>query len=920
MAPAVRTTCPYCGVGCGVLARGAGESVSLAGDPRHPANFGRLCSKGSALGETLGLEGRLLHPQIDGARVSWGRALDRVSRGLARIIEQHGPDAVAFYLSGQLLTEDYYVANKLMKGFIGSANIDTNSRLCMSSAVVGHQRAFGEDLVPGCYEDLELADLVVLVGSNAAWCHPVLFQRIVQAKERRPEARLVVIDPRRTPTCEAADLHLPVLPGTDVWLFNGLLAYLSRRGLADADFVAGHTEGAREALEAAEASAPDEESLARICGTDARRIGEFFQMFAAAERVVTAFSQGVNQSSAGSDKVSSIINCHLLTGRIGRPGMGPLSLTGQPNAMGGREVGGMASMLAAHMEIESEAHRRTVQEFWASPRMPRHRGLKAVELFEAMHAGRVKAVWIMATNPVVSLPDADRAREALARCDLVVVSDCVSQTDTIRLAHVRLPAAAWGEKDGTVTNSERRISRQRAFRPAPGEARPDWWIVCAVASAMGFAGSFGYRSPHEIFDEHARLSCAGNRGERLFDIGGLAGLTRAEYDELEPVQWPVARRGGGGASRLFEEGRFPRAGGKARFVPTPPRAPAHSVEADFPLALNTGRIRDQWHTMTRTGRSPRLVEHLSEPYVDLHGQDALLAGVRTGELARVATRWGSLIARVRASGEIARGHAFVPIHWSAENSSEARAGALVSPAVDPLSGQPELKHTPARIEPFLVDWYGLLLTRRPLVRSEGSEGSERSERPERPERSDGSEQPEWRGVAWWVLARGDGFLRYELAGRGVPSDWTERGRDWLGATGPEADYLDYCDEAAGIYRAAHVVDDRLDACVYISRRPELPGRGWLAGLFSKRSLDTAERAALLAGRPVQGAAGGAGSSMDDGPLVCSCFRVGRSAIRDAIRAHALTSAQQVGARLRAGTNCGSCVPEIRALIAEETPA
>ncbi len=893
MTPVVRTTCPYCGVGCGVLARRAADSVSLAGDPRHPANFGRLCSKGSALGDTVGLEGRLLHPEIGGTRVSWDRALDHVSRGLARTLEAHGPDTVAFYVSGQLLTEDYYVANKLMKGFIGSANIDTNSRLCMSSAVVGHQRAFGEDLVPGCYEDLELADLVVLVGSNAAWCHPILFQRIVQAKERRPGMRLVVVDPRRTPTCEVADLHVPIRPGTDVWLFNGLLAYLSRRGLADASFVAAHTEGAREALDAAEASAPDEAALARICGTDAQRIGAFFEMFAAAERVVTAFSQGINQSSAGTDKVNSIINCHLLTGRIGRPGMGPLSLTGQPNAMGGREVGGMASMLAAHMDIENEVHRRTVQEFWASPRMPRRRGLKAVELFEAMHAGRIKAVWIMATNPVVSLPDADHVREALARCELVVVSDCVSDTDTTRLAHVRLPAAAWGEKDGTVTNSERRISRQRAFLPAPGEAQPDWWIVSEVARRMGFAESFGYRSPHEIFDEHARLSCTANDGARVFDIGGLAGLTPEEYDALEPVQWPVRRDGRGGcegreertgAARLFEERRFPRANGRARLVPTPPRGPAHAVGEDFPLVLNTGRIRDQWHTMTRTGRSPRLVEHLPEPFVDLHGQDALLVGVRAGELARVTTRWGALIGRVRTSGEIARGQAFVPIHWSAENASEARAGALVIGAVDPLSGQPEFKHTPARVEPFTVDWFGVLLTRGPR---------------ERP------------GVAWWVLARADGCLRYELAGRGVPSDWGGWARGWMGATEADEDYLDYHDESSGVYRAAHVVGDRLESCLYVSRRPELPARGWLAGLFAKGSLETADRAALLAGRPI-------GTSVDAGPLVCSCFRVSRSAICEAIRTHAITSAKEVGARLKAGTNCGSCVPEIRALIASET--
>lgn len=893
----MRTTCPYCGVGCGILSRGTEEAVEIEADPHHPSNFGRLCSKGAALGETLSLDGRLLHPRLRGERVSWDRALEEVARGFARIAHEHGPDAVALYVSGQLLTEDYYVANKLMKGFIGGANIDTNSRLCMASAVAGHRRAFGADLVPGCYEDFELADLVVLVGSNTAWCHPVLFQRIAAAKERRPRMRLVVIDPRRTPTCDLADLHLPVRPGTDVWLFNGLLAYLDRHGCADTEFLAAHTAGAAEALRAAgspagpgTSAADDLGALARTCGIDAARLAHFFRLFAETRRVVTAFSQGVNQSSAGTDKVSSIINCHLLTGRIGRPGMGPFSLTGQPNAMGGREVGGMANMLAAHMELDDESHRGIVQRFWKSPHIPRRPGLKAVELFDAIRDGRVKAVWIMATNPLVSLPDADRAREALARCELVVVSDCVADTDTTRLAHVLLPALAWGEKDGTVTSSERRISRQRAFLAPPGEARPDWWIVCEVAKRMGFADHFDFASPHEIFDEHARLSCAENEGSRLFDIGALAGLAREQYDALEPIQWPVPRgvRPAAGTARLFADRRFMHADGRARLVPTPPRSPAHALDETFPVVLNTGRIRDQWHTMTRTGRSARLVEHLPEPFVDLHPQDALLSGVREGELARISTRWGSMVGRARTSGEIARGQVFAPIHWSAVHASEARAGALVSPAVDPVSGEPEFKHTPARVEPFVVDWFALVVSRRPLEPS----------------------------PTWWVMVRGEHAVRYELAGRGVPSDWRGWARRALGleresrgASASESeDYLDYCDEAAGLYRAALVAAERLEACVYISRRPQLPGRAWLSSLFAKSLLDDSDRAALLAGRPL-------GKAADAGPLVCSCFRVGRATLTEAIRAHGLSTAKEVGERLKAGTNCGSCVPEIRALIA-----
>ena len=878
----VKTTCPYCGVGCGVLARRHGAHTGIAGDPRHPANFGKLCSKGSALGDTVGLEDRLLHPQIDGRQASWDEALTRVARAFSEAIEHHGPDSVAFYVSGQLLTEDYYIANKLMKGFIGSANIDTNSRLCMSSAVAGHRRAFGGDLVPGCYEDLTLADLVVLTGSNTAWCHPILFRRIVQEKERRPELKLVVIDPRRTATAEIADLHLPVRSGTDVWLFNGLLTWLRHHGAVDAGFVSTHTRDVDAALEVAEASAPNIQAVAQVCGIDANRLEEFYRLFAATERVVTAFSQGVNQSSSGTDKVNSIINCHLLTGRLGHPGMGPFSLTGQPNAMGGREVGGMANMLAAHMDLADPLHRARVQHFWRSPRMAARPGLKAVDLLEAVHAGRIKALWIMATNPVVSLPDADRVRTALEKCDFVAVSDCVARTDTTALAHVLLPAAAWGEKDGTVTNSERRISRQRAFAPHPGEVRPDWWIIGQVAQRMGFVEEFDYRSPAEIFDEHARLSATENGGTRGFDIGGLVGLSAEEYERLEPIQWPVPYQGHPGTLRLFEDRRFMHADGRARFVPTPPAGPAGTVDAAFPFVLNTGRIRDQWHTMTRTSRSPRLSEHLPEPFVDLHAQDALLLALREGELARVTTARGSMIARVRMSGEVARGCAFAPIHWSGENASQARAGALVKAVVDPISGEPEFKHTPARVEPFPVTWYGFVLSRQPRTVTD---------------------------VTWWATVRGQGFLRYELAGRAVPGDWAAWMRQRLGATASESDYLDYLDPASGIYRAAYLVNERLEACVYISRRPELPDRAWLGGLFEHGKLVAADRISLLAGRS-------SGARDDAGPLVCSCFVVGRNTLRRAIAQHGLTDTRQVGARLRAGTNCGSCLAEIRALLAE----
>ena len=537
-APAVRTACPYCGVGCGLLARRSADgSVTVAGDPDHPANRGRLCSKGSALPDTLSLEGRLLHTEIGGRRASWEEAIGLLARRFGEAIRQHGPDSVAFYVSGQLLTEDYYVANKLMKGWIGTANIDTNSRLCMASSVAGHRRAFGADIVPGCYADLEEADLVVLVGSNLAWCHPVLFQRLMGAREKRG-TRIVAIDPRRTITAEAADLHLALAPGSDVALFNGLLAYLADAGAADAAFLRGHASGAEEALAAARALTPD--GVAKATDLDTDLLARFYALFAATPCTVTVYSQGVNQSTSGTDKVNAILNCHLLTGRIGKPGAGPFSVTGQPNAMGGREVGGLANMLAAQMEIDNPGHRALVQAFWRSPAIAERPGLKAVELFRAVRDGRIKALWVMATNPADSLPEADEVAAALRDCPFLVVSDVVRDTDTTRHADLLLPAAAWGEKDGTVTNSERRISRQRRFLDPPGEARPDWWIVCQVARAMGFSG-FDFQSPAEIFDEYCRLTSFRNDGARALDLSGLVGLGADGYAALEPVQWPARR-------------------------------------------------------------------------------------------------------------------------------------------------------------------------------------------------------------------------------------------------------------------------------------------------------------------------------------------------------------------------------------------
>ncbi|MGB0955305.1 MAG: molybdopterin-dependent oxidoreductase [Panacagrimonas sp.] len=888
----IKSTCPYCGTGCGVTARRSGDQTSIEGDQSHPGNLGKLCVKGSALGETLGMEGRLLHPlsrdakSADPHRVSWDAALEKVAAGFTDIIDKHGPDAVAWYVSGQLLTEDYYVANKLAKGFVGTANIDTNSRLCMSSAVAGHKRAFGEDIVPVSYQDLEQADLVVLVGSNTAWCHPILFQRIVRAKQQRPHMKLVVIDPRRTATTEMADLHLPVRPGTDVWLFNGLLSYLREQGKIDQAFVDAHTSGFGRALAIAENTAGDLRSVAQQCKLQQAALEQFYQWFAQTPKTISAFSMGVNQSSSGTDKVNSIINCHLATGRIGKAGAGPFSITGQPNAMGGREVGGLSNMLAAHMDLGNAEHQDLVQGFWNSPRIAERPGLKAVDLFQAIEAGKVKALWIMATNPVVSLPDADQVKRALQKCELVVASEVMTHTDTSAFADVLLPALAWGEKDGSVTNSERCISRQRAFLPAPGEARADWWALAQVARRMGYADGFDYQSPHQIFDEHCRLTAHRNAETeqggvpRYLNLAALSGISREAYDALEPQRWPL-KPGQTTAPPVFADGRFYTPDRRARFVATTPRGARHATGDEFPLVLNTGRVRDHWHTMTRTGLSPRLASHVAEPFVDLHPQDALLCGVRDRALARVRSRWGQCLLRVRLSGEMPRGQVFVPIHWNGQFASDARVGALVNPVVDPFSGEPEFKHTPVTVEPFLVSWHGFSLSRGRLPLADS---------------------------AWWTRITGAGFQRYEFAGRRVRSDWNLWARQQLGAGDERCEWLEYQDPTAGIYRGARVLDGRLEACIFVSPRQDLPSRAWLSQLIEKDQLDEADRAGLLVGEPLR-------PETDTGETICSCYGVGRKSIEQAIRKGAETPAA-LGEKLRCGTNCGSCVPELKAIIAE----
>lgn len=875
-----RTTCPYCGVGCGVVVEtGSHGPVIIKGDHDHPANYGKLCSKGSALGETLGLEGRLIHPEIHGERADWDTALDLVAEKLSEAIEQHGPDSVAFYVSGQLLTEDYYVANKLMKGFVGSANIDTNSRLCMASSVAGHRRAFGADTVPGTYSDLEAADLVVLTGSNLAWCHPVLYQRLRHARSERPDLKVVLIDPRRTMTAEIADLHLAINPDSDVALFAGLLQFLAGKQVVDEDYVRSYTNGFDETLAAA-----SEYSLDRVCsetGVAVADIQRFFDWFAATDKTVTVYSQGVNQSVCGTDKVNAILNCHLATGRIGKLGAGPFSVTGQPNAMGGREVGGLANMLAAHMDLDNAQHRSIVQEFWQSPKVADRAGLKAVDMFQAVADGRIKVLWIMATNPVDSMPEADLVREAISECPFVVVSDVVAKTDTTVLADVKLPSTAWGEKDGTVTNSERRISRQRSFLSAPGETRPDWWQLTQVAHRMGFADAFDYPDVSAIFREHAALSAAGNDGARDFDIGALQTISKSDYEDLDPCQWPVRDRSDDTPKRFFANGSYFTPDGKARFVVLD-EAQATTELAAGEFILNTGRVRDHWHTMTRTAKSERLSAHVAEPYGEIHPDDAEAIGVGDADIVEVENGLGRILVRALLTDRQRKGCLFVPIHWTDQHAAQGRVDRLVPAVTDRFSGQPASKNVAVAARRFPAHQFGFAVS------------------VNRPEPGDSD---------YWAVAQCYGGWRIELAWQKPLKDVAEFAQRLFAVHGgAELDCPAYQDAQKGDHRVAVYDRGRFAGALYLSPQPVAVSRAWAVEQMVNRPEHLKSRHHMIAGRPGV-------DQPDPGPIVCACNGVGANVIARSVR-EGSASVDEVGSATGAGTDCGSCRAEISALIDE----
>ncbi|PYM15162.1 MAG: nitrate reductase catalytic subunit [Candidatus Rokuibacteriota bacterium] len=692
-----RTMCPYCGVGCGLLVRVDGGRVTkVKGDPDHPANFGDVCAKAVHLPPALLAPDRLLHPEIrsrrdvERKRVPWELALRFTAERWREIFAAHGPDAVAFYASGQLLTEEYYVAGKLAKGFIGTNNFDTNSRLCMASAAVGYTRSLGADGPPAAYEDIDSADCFLLIGTNTADCHPIVWKRIRRRKLSAPDrVSVIVVDPRWTETADIADLHLPLRPGSDIALLNGMLHVLWKDGLIDRAFVGAHTSGWEKLRHVVERYTP--ERVSALTGLSRDIIVTAALRFASASCALTLWSMGINQSHVGTDKNAAIINLHLATGQIGRPGAGPFSLTGQPNAMGGRETGGLAHLLPGYRAITDVHARDLVERHWGAARgsiRPR-RGRSALEIFDGLARGDVRAVWIIGTNPAASVPDTDLVEKALRQADLVVVQDAYHPTETTRFADVLLPAAQWPEKDGVMTSSERRLTYLSQLVDPPGEALPDAVILTRFAHEMGFKQAFPYTSAAEIFDEFAALT-AGTPCD-------YSGVTHARLRTEGPLQWPVPSSAHSGTPRLYVDGRFPTSDGRARFIAVEHDPPVEPPDRAYPLVLTTGRVRDHWHTLTRTGKVPALRRRTPEPILEVNVRDARRLGLLDGGFVEITSRRGKVIAQCRVTETIREGVCFLPFHWGRSFGFYKSANNLTLGARDELSGQPELKVCAVRL-------------------------------------------------------------------------------------------------------------------------------------------------------------------------------------------------------------------------------
>ncbi len=915
-----KSTCPYCGVGCGVIIESnATQITGVRGDPDHPANFGRLCTKGSTLALTAApylRSMRALQPMRRTARgaplqaMTWDAALGEVAQRFADTVQQHGPDSVGLYLSGQLLTEDYYVFNKLAKGLLGTNNVDTNSRLCMSSAVAGYKQSLGADAPPACYEDIALAQTLFITGSNMAWAHPVLFRRLEDARRDNPDMKLIVADPRRTETAATADLHLQLLPGTDVVLHHALLHVLLWEGLADMAYVQAHTTGFAALRDRVAEFTPAH--AAKVCGLRAEDIVQAARWFGGLDEggkrqpTLSLYCQGLNQSSSGTDKNSTLINLHLATGQIGQPGAGPFSLTGQPNAMGGREVGGLSNLLSAHRDLANPLHRAEVAALWGVADVPAKPGKSAVEMFQAAADGEIKALWIACTNPAQSLPDQTTVRRALERAEFVVVQEAYLNTATVPYADVLLPATSWGEKSGTVTNSERRISRVRAALPAPGQARDDWRIAIDVARLieqrlparrLDGTSMFPFDTAESVWNEHREST----RGRDL-DITGL------NYALLQqPQQWPFPTGAATGQVRLYGDGQFPRPDGKACFVAPAWRPTAEPRDARFPVSLNTGRLRDQWHGMSRTGTLGRLFSHVSEPSVDLHPQELTRRGWTAGDLVRVSSRRGSLVLPVAASEAVAPAQAFIAMHWGPEYLAGLGVNALTSPALCPQSKQPELKHAAVRLERADLPWQVVAATWLPQAEALAAREQLRSLFVDLPYASC---VPFGREEAGQTEGR-VGVLFRAAAAAPQPTLLAQIERILQLGSGP---VLRYADTRTGQHRAMRLHADgqesgSLQTCLLAG---QVTAQAWVLALLQQQLPAAAFGRALLAASAAPPQPMEATSRQ-----VCACHDVSEDRINTTLAELQGGPEQRLPplqARLKCGTECGSCLHEVKALV------
>ncbi len=902
LAPAQETksTCPYCGVGCGVLIEHQGGVIrGVRGDPDHPANFGRLCTKGTTLHLTAHGAGRVLKPEVRFNRnmprmaASWNTALDYVTSEFTRIIEAHGPDAVAFYISGQLTTEDYYVFNKLAKGLIGTNNVDTNSRLCMSSAVAGYKQTLGADAPPACYEDIGLADCLFIAGSNTAYAHPILFRRIEDAKAATPDLKIIVVDPRRTDTTSIADLHLAILPGTDIALYNAMLNVMLWENLVDQAWVAAHTDGFDALKIAVRDCTPA--WAAQVCGVAEVDIVQAARWFAGgstprAWATLSLYCQGLNQSSHGTHNNAALINLHLATAQIGKPGAGPLSLTGQPNAMGGREVGGLANLISAHREMANPTHRAEVARLWGIDDVPAKPGKTAVELFDALKRGEIKAVWIACTNPAQSMPDAHQVRAALDAAQLVVVQEAFSNTDTVPYADVLLPASTWGEKEGTVTNSERRITRVNSAVPPPGRARHDWKIVVDFAHRLARdlkrpQHLFPYETVEEIFNEHRETT----RGRDL----DITGLSYAKLMAEGPLQWPFFEHSSSGTARLYEDGQFATANQRAQFVLTRHTGTAEATNARYPLALNTGRLRDQWHGMSRTGLAARLYAHVEEPTLSLNPTDLARRNLAVGDLVRVSSARGSFVVRCDATDDLRPGQAFMPMHWGGQTANNLGVNSITSPAFDPFSKQPELKH--AAVEVARIDLPHRLVAMKHLPDDFAAQAFVREAR---------AVLAQFDHATLTCTGREHAIVTLNAFHAQAIADPVLAQVDQLFGLDAPTQTMRYVDARRRIEKAARVEGSQVTG---VALSGETVAADWLKSMMLEAAGAEAFRPWILAplSQPPKG-------SLNRGKVVCNCLNVAASDIEAAAR-QGLDLAD-VQAKLQCGTSCGSCLPEVRRII------